>query len=339
MTKFHSNSYCKRWIFLLQPIDFSEMLCYNKSTRIKIDIYIIGGVHMAVKVGSIYNRLERNNDMDSKDFLQVNCCGIYEQTAENAVTVRPLGRKDYQLIIIAKGGAVFLHNGKEIILSGGEMILIPPFERNEYRYTDYVDAMWIHFTGTAAEKIVRQYDIEPFCKYRISDTTHFFVYAEKIIKEFQLQKVGFMNNCNGYLLNMLTLVKRRIDAQFFAENHRAVPDLTLAIDEMQTDFSKNTNISGYAEMFNISVSYFIHLFTQQFGVSPYQYLLNIRMSQAKYLLTETNMPINDIADNIGYDDPFYFSRIFKKHIGVSPSAYRKKFQLDIIEKNDADCGI
>ena len=105
---------------------------------------------------------------------------------------------------------------------------------------------------------------------------------------------------------------------------------------MQTDFSKNTNISEYAEMFNISVSYFIHLFTQQFGVSPYQYLLNIRMSQAKYLLTETNMRINYIADNIGYDDPFYFSRIFKKHIGVSPSAYRKKFQLDIIEKNDAD---
>ena len=292
---------------------------------------------MALKSGGIYNMLERDNDIESKDFLQVNSCGIYEQTVENAITVRPLGRKDYQMIIIAKGGAVFLHHGKEIILSGGEMILIPPFVRNEYRYIDYAHAMWIHFTGTAAEKIVRQYDIEPFCKYRISDTTHFFVYAEKIVKEFQLRKVGFMNNCNGYLLHILTLVKRRIDAEFFSENHRAVPDLTLAIEEMQTDFSKNRNISEYAEMFNISVSYFIHLFTQQFGGSPYQYLLSIRISQAKYLLTETNMRINDIAKNIGYDDPFYFSRIFKKHIGVSPSAYRKKFQLDIIEKNDADC--
>lgn len=294
---------------------------------------------MAVKVGSIYNRSERNNDIESKDFLQVNCCGIYEQAAENAVTVRPLGRKDYQLIIIAKGGAVFLHNEKEIVLSGGEMILIPPFVRNEYSYTDYVDAMWIHFTGTAAEKIVCQYNIEPFCKYRISDTKHFFVYAEKIVKEFQLHRVGFMNNCNGYLLNLLTLAKRRIDAQYFAETHSSVPDLTLAIDEMQTNFSKNTNISEYADMFNISVSYFIHLFTQQFGVSPYQYLLNIRMSQAKYLLSETNMRINDIADNIGYDDPFYFSRIFKKHVGVSPSAYRNKFQLEIIEKSDANGSI
>lgn len=72
--------------------------------------------------------------------------------------------------------------------------------------------MWIHFTGTAAEKIVRQYEIEPFRKYRISDAAHFFVYAEKIVREFQLHRVGFMNNCNGYLLNILTLVKRRIDA-------------------------------------------------------------------------------------------------------------------------------
>lgn len=293
---------------------------------------------MAVKVGSIYNRLLRNNDIESKDFLQVNCCGIYEHTAENAVTVRPNGRKDYQLIIIAKGGAVFLHDGKQIILTGGEMILIPPFVRNDYRYTDYVDAMWIHFTGTEAENIVRQYGIEPFCKYSISDTAHFFVYAEKIVKEFQLQRVGFMNNCNGYLLNILTLAKRRIDAELFAENHRAVPDLTLAIDKMQTEYSRTTNISEYAEMFNISDSYFIHLFTQQFGVSPYQYLLNIRMSQAKYLLSETNMRINDISDNIGYDDPFYFSRIFKKHIGVSPRSYRRSFQSDIIGIKDDDQG-
>ncbi len=292
---------------------------------------------MAVRVGSIFNRLERNNDIESKTFLQVNCCGIYQQTAENAVTVRPFGRKDYQLIIISKGGAIFLHNGEEIILSGGEMILIPPFERNEYRYTDYVDAMWIHFTGTAAEKILHQYSIKPFHKYRISDTTHFFVYADKIVKEFQLHKVGFMNNCSGYLLNILTLAKRRIDNELLADTQRTVPDLTLAIEEMQTDFSKNANLTAYAEMFNISVSYFIHLFTQQFGVSPYKYLLNTRMSQAKYLLTETNMHINDIAESVGYDDPFYFSRIFKKHTGTSPSIYRKNGQMDITAKSGVDC--
>ena len=97
-------------------------------------------------------------------------------------------------------------------------------------------------------------------------------------------------------------------------------------------FSKNANLTTYAEMFNISVSYFTHLFTQQFGVSPYKYLLNTRMSQAKYLLIETNMHINDIAETVGYDDPFYFSRIFKKHTGSSPSVYRKTCQMDITAK-------
>ena len=58
------------------------------------------------------------------------------------------------------------------------------------------------------------------------------------------------------------------------------------------------------------------------GESPYKFLLNIRMTEAKYLLTETSIQIADIAKNVGYDDPYYFSRIFKKYTGQSPSAYR-----------------
>ena len=279
---------------------------------------------MTVRVGSIYDRQKRNNDFDSENFLQVNGCGIYEKTAENAGTLRPHGRKDYQMVFISKGGAAFMRGDKEILLSGGDMILIPPNERNEYRYSDPVDAMWIHFTGTAAERIVREYSIEPFRIYHVSDTTHFFLYAEKIIKEFQLQRVGFMNNCNGYLLNMLTLVKRRIDAKYSAENQRSAPDLTLIVEEMQTNFASGTDISAYAKMLNISESYFIHLFTEQFGMPPYRYLMSVRISQAKYLLGETNVRVSDISASVGYDDPLYFSRIFKKYTGVSPSEFRKR---------------
>lgn len=279
---------------------------------------------MPVKVSGIYERTTLlNNDLESSNFLQVNCCGIFEQTAESSITIRPHGRKDYQLIIISNGSAVINHNDKEIILSNGDMIIIPPYERNEYIYSDPIDALWIHFSGTAINNILDSYQLKPFTKYSISNSSHFLSYAEKIIKEFQLKRIGYMNNCNGYLLNILTLAKRRIDEQLAKNSDLPQNVLNFIVEEMKTNFADCNDISYYAKMCNLSISRFAHLFTENYGLSPYKYLLNIRLSQAKYLLTQTNINISEIAKSVGYDDPFYFSRIFKKNFGISPNKYRQ----------------
>ena len=57
-------------------------------------------------------------------------------------------------------------------------------------------------------------------------------------------------------------------------------------------------------------------------MSPKQYLLNKRLTRAKELLKETNASVFEIANSVGYDDQLYFSRIFKKHIGISPTEYK-----------------
>lgn len=280
---------------------------------------------MPVKVSGIYERTTLlNNDLESTNFLQVNCCGIFEQTAESSTTIRPNGRRDYQLIIVSKGSAVFKHKECEITLMNNEMILIPPYERNEYHYSDPIDALWIHFSGTAVREILETYDIKPFTKYIISNSSHFLSYAEKIIKEFQLKRIGYMNNCNGYLLNVLTLAKRRIEEYNEKNGASTVSVLNFIVEEMKTNFADNNDISYYAKMCDLSVSRFAHLFTEKYGISPYKYLLNIRLNQAKYLLTQTNIQITENAKSIGYEDPFYFSRIFKKYIGVSPNNYRQQ---------------
>ncbi len=280
---------------------------------------------MPVKVSGIYERTTLlNNDLESTNFLQVNCCGIFEQTAESSITIRPHGRKDYQLIIVSKGSAVFKHKESEIVLANGEMIIIPPFERNEYNYSDPIDALWIHFSGTAIKDILDTYQLKPFTKYSISNSSHFLSYAEKIIKELQIKRIGYMNNCNGYLLNILTLAKRRIDEQEAKNSSSPLNVLNFIVEEMKTNFADNNDISYYAKMCDLSVSRFAHLFTEKYGVPPYKYLLNIRLNQAKYLLTQTNIQVTEIAKSIGYEDSFYFSRIFKKYIGVSPNNYRQQ---------------
>lgn len=279
---------------------------------------------MPIKIGGLYDRSQRDNDIKANTFLQVNCCGIYEKALENRRTFRPNGRQDYQLILIEDGNALFHRNSHKLTLKSREMLIIPPGECNDYQYSEDVFAMWIHFSGTAIASLLNDYAMAPFTCYRVGSTSHFFVLAEQIIREFQLQHVGYANNCNGLLLQLLTLAKRRIDTEADKKKQPFPLDLSNVLEDMKTNFSQYRDISVYAKMCNISQSHFIHNFTRQIGMSPYKYLSTIRIDQAKYLLNQTDLSIRDISENVGFDDPLYFSKFFRKQTGVSPKQYRSQ---------------
>ena len=90
------------------------------------------------------------------------------------------------------------------------------------------------------------------------------------------------------------------------------------------DISSSVSIKDLAAMNNLSVSRFSHLFTQTYGMSPHSYRLKIKIERAKYLLTENDRPVKEVAEMLGFEDALYFSRMFKKYTGVSPQAFRNK---------------
>jgi AraC-like DNA-binding protein len=71
----------------------------------------------------------------------------------------------------------------------------------------------------------------------------------------------------------------------------------------------------------------VRLFKRQFKVSPIYYVIQKRIAHACSLLTETALPLKQISQAVGYDDPFYFSRMFKKMMGVNPTEYRRRQRL------------
>ena len=74
---------------------------------------------------------------------------------------------------------------------------------------------------------------------------------------------------------------------------------------------------------NINKYYLVHMFKKDFGVTPIEYLINKRIEQSKYYLKKTALSISHIAMIVGYKDQYYFSTIFKRRVGMSPSEYRK----------------
>ncbi|MEC0092279.1 helix-turn-helix domain-containing protein [Paenibacillus macquariensis] len=92
---------------------------------------------------------------------------------------------------------------------------------------------------------------------------------------------------------------------------------------MNQCYNEPLSIRQLAEMADISPKYFGDLFKRTFGMSAMNYLTYIRINHAKRYLTESDELLRDIALKVGYSDEFYFSRIFKKEVGVPPSDYNK----------------
>ena len=99
------------------------------------------------------------------------------------------------------------------------------------------------------------------------------------------------------------------------------------IDKAMLYFAEHYNedicIEDYAEEHLMSTSWFIRNFKQYTGSTPMQYILSKRISNAETLLRNEHYNITEISNIVGYDNPLYFSRIFKKIKGISPTEYRK----------------
>lgn len=95
---------------------------------------------------------------------------------------------------------------------------------------------------------------------------------------------------------------------------------------LQSNFHHNITIENVATHLCLSRAYLRNIFFQYNGISPQNYLTNLRIARAKELLQTENFSVSSIANSVGYTDVLLFSKFFKSHTGLSPSAYRKNFR-------------
>ncbi len=94
-------------------------------------------------------------------------------------------------------------------------------------------------------------------------------------------------------------------------------------DYLQSHYQEKMNLEQLLKIVNMSKSYYLNLFRQYIGTTPYNYLLSLRITKAKELLELSNLPIREISDNVGFSDNTGFSVRFKTMVGQSPQEYRK----------------
>lgn len=279
-------------------------------------------------VNSAYLNNSKVAFKDKSKPLIVGSCGTYRlYTKQKLPTYRPRGRIDYQILYVASGRAHFHIDGKEQIVTAGHMVIYRPREMQKYEYygKDQTEVYWVHFTGGNVKNLLRKYGIMDNMKvFYVGDGLEYQQIFREMIMELQLCKEDHQEMLEMLFRRILIMVHRHLSTERKTGNHFMIEEVDKAAAYFNEHYNQEINIQEYAISRNMSTSWFIRNFKQYMGETPMQYILAVRISNAENLLESTDYNVTEISNIIGYDNPLYFSRIFKKQRGVSPSEYRKK---------------
>lgn len=128
----------------------------------------------------------------------------------------------------------------------------------------------------------------------------------------------------GKLTALLALLMKGAGNAEKQIHSRRQQDLQRVKKYLDQNYQERITLSSLSDMFYIDKFYLARLFREQFGNSVNQYLIQVRITNAKNLLRSTDLPINEIGENCGMENTNYFCRIFKKHEGMSPGEFRKR---------------
>ena len=271
---------------------------------------------------------------EKKKPLRILSAGTYQlYTWPKLPTLRPRGRVDWQIIYIAAGKGHFVLDGREVIVPAGNMILYQPKQVQDYFYfgKDKTQVWFVHFTGREIRNILKHYKIPTDCYILHTGLSQEY---ENLFRRMRDELVNFSwgyEEMLTYLFRELLLTMHRRMTESAPRVSGFIQD---EIDRARTYFEEHYNkeisIEQYAVSRNMSTSWFNRSFRSAMGTSPMKYILNIRIRNAQTLLETTDYSISVIASLVGYDNPMYFSRLFRKAKGMSPSRYRKIFREQFV---------
>lgn len=221
-------------------------------------------------------------------------------------------------IYVASGEVLVEADGAPFLCQSGQILLIPQLSPFAIRYYKNV----VGYSGGFSLSI-------------LPDANALRFLAEPLHQGFWFDEGAFVSE----LFNMLALSFEKDDRVFVEKGidlllTRIKPGRTSSFPAAVSQFLESVfspgrlpgTIASYAAEIGISENYLSRLIKQSTGRSVGAWIDIVRIQRAKRMLSDTKFPVIDVAANVGIEDQSYFSRLFKKETGMTPSAFRKKMQ-------------
>ena len=259
-------------------------------------------------------------------------------------TVYPLRKKDHPVLfrpvvtgrVLSEFQLIYIPNGEGIFTSGettyqvkpGSTLLLLPGLRHAYRPLSETGwhEYWVGFRGAYFLDLVETGCLSQekvFFETGLHDSI--LSLCNQIFDEVLYQRPLYqMRTCSS----ILSLIAEVLDR----ERRRDIPDYYQQVLEkakllMEANISGAANMTDIASQLGTSASNFHRIFKIYTSMTPYQYFIAKKIHKAESLLGQTDLSVKEVAAQLGFENQLYFSRLFKKKIGVSPLNWKKYINI------------
>jgi AraC-like DNA-binding protein len=241
---------------------------------------------------------------------------------------RPSGAGQDHLMLCVDGRGYVEVDGQRAHLGKDQLLIIPRETPHTYWAADDDpwSIYWVHFLGDDVDyyvdRIPRSGQPIPIEDAAKKEAVRLFRYCLDALHDgYGLPNLIYAAQSTQHILSLLLYRNRLLPSDQRSNPRRA--SVETAIEYMQNHLNENLRLEDFAREAGMSVSHFSERFRLQTGQSPMAYFIHLRMRLACRLLDLSGKPVKAVALEIGYRDPYYFSRIFKKSMGISPDKYRE----------------
>jgi AraC family transcriptional regulator, arabinose operon regulatory protein len=230
---------------------------------------------------------------------------------------------DHLLIYCTEGQAFLNIDDQPCVVNAGDLVLIPPGAT--HRYTADPDdpwtIHWVHYTGPLADSF------KDYMGFRHGSHIQTIGHQPRLLTDLNgllsVQQTGFRTPGLVHVANRLRQLLAGVPLVLEQTRDTHQPDMELIHNFMRENLNKRITLDQLAEMTGLSSTHFATRYREATGVSPIQHFLHLKVERACQLLDISDQSFASISRMLGYDDNYYFSRLFKKVMGQAPSDYRR----------------
>ncbi|MEI8086057.1 MAG: AraC family transcriptional regulator [Paludibacter sp.] len=233
---------------------------------------------------------------------------------------------EYQLLYITDGNGLFTYgNDKEsTLISEGKMFFLMPGVWHTYKPIENSgwNEYWIGFKGTIINKIVEEgFFLNKAPVFNIGLNERIVDLYLKAIEIANEERAGYQQALSGIVMHILGLMYYRHKTRDFVDEE-LICKINKAKVIMRESIYEKIYAEDVAKRMNLGYSGFRRAFKELTGSSPSQYMLELKLNEAKLQLSTTSQTVKQISYSLNFENPDYFPIFFKKRTGLTPLEYR-----------------
>lgn len=232
-----------------------------------------------------------------------------------------------ELFYVISGKGSFVVNNEEFDVEEDDLIIINPNVTHTEKSKDDSPLEYIKLgiEGLQFISFMNQMENEDYSVHNYHEFKHeILFYLKTLISEMNRQEEQYEEICQNLLEVLIINMIRRTKANLVvAPSQKIIKECHFIEQYINKHYHEDITLELLSEKAYMNKFYLVHAFKQYKGISPINYLIRLRIQQAKELLETTNYSIASISDSCGFSSQSYFSQVFKKSCGMTPNAYRK----------------